>query len=118
QSWPVHPADFLYRPARRHGPGVDGWRKAPHRRADYRSAVARRPRAAGRARWVGRNSVKDVVRADVWRGLIDSGVNIGPTFDHIPNFVGADIAAKRLSELDAWKKARVVKCNPDPPQIP
>jgi 5-formyltetrahydrofolate cyclo-ligase len=28
------------------------------------------------------------------------------------------VAAKRLSELDAWKRARVVKCNPDPPQIP
>ena len=28
------------------------------------------------------------------------------------------MAAKRLSELDAWKRARVVKCNPDPPQIP
>ena len=28
------------------------------------------------------------------------------------------MAAKRLSELDEWKRARVVKCNPDPPQIP
>jgi 5-formyltetrahydrofolate cyclo-ligase len=35
-----------------------------------------------------------------------------------PNFVGADMAAKRLSDLPAWKAARVVKCNPDPPQIP
>ena len=25
---------------------------------------------------------------------------------------------KRLAGLDAWKRARVVKCNPDPPQIP
>jgi 5-formyltetrahydrofolate cyclo-ligase len=74
--------------------------------------------AEGQSRWVGRNSAKDSVRADVWRGLIDIGVNVGPTFDHIPNFVGADMAAKRLSELDAWKRARVVKCNPDPPQIP
>ena len=45
-------------------------------------------------------------------------VNVGPAFDRIPNFVGADMAAKRLSELDEWKRARVVKCNPDPPQIP
>jgi 5-formyltetrahydrofolate cyclo-ligase len=70
------------------------------------------------SRWIGRNSAKDVVRADVWRALTDAGVNIGPTFDHIPNFVGADMAAKRLSELDAWKNARIVKSNPDPPQIP
>ena len=70
------------------------------------------------SRWMGRNGAKDVVRAEVWRALIDSGVNVGPTFGHIPNFVGADEAARRLSELDAWKAARVVKCNPDPPQIP
>ena len=50
--------------------------------------------------------------------LVATGVGIGPAFDRIPNFVGADAAAKRLSELDAWKQARVVKCNPDPPQIP
>ena len=43
---------------------------------------------------------------------------LGPVFDRIPNFVGADVAAKRLSELDEWRRARVVKCNPDPPQIP
>jgi 5-formyltetrahydrofolate cyclo-ligase len=73
---------------------------------------------AGRPRWAGRNGAKDVVRDDVWRTLVETGVAIGPAFDRIPNFVGADIAAKRLSELDAWKRARVIKCNPDPPQIP
>jgi 5-formyltetrahydrofolate cyclo-ligase len=39
-------------------------------------------------------------------------------FDRIPNFGGADVAPKRLSELDEWRRARVVKCNPDAPQIP
>ncbi len=71
-----------------------------------------------RSRWAGRNSVKDVVRAEVWRSLDEHGVSVGPVFDRIPNFVGADAAAKRLSELDEWKRARVVKCNPDPSQIP
>ena len=70
------------------------------------------------SRWAGRSSAKSVVRNRVWQGLIDGAFNVGPTFDRIPNFVGADTAAKRLGELDAWKKARVVKCNPDPPQIP
>ena len=70
------------------------------------------------SRWAQRNSGKSVVRIRVWRGLIDGASNVGPTFDRIPNFVGADAAAKRLSELDAWKRAKVVKCNPDPPQIP
>src|SRR6202453_5002754 len=70
------------------------------------------------SRWAGRNNAKDVVRLRVWERLARDGVNVGPAFDRIPNFVGADMAAKRLSELDAWKRARVVKCNPDPPQIP
>ena len=36
----------------------------------------------------------------------------------IPNFVGAEAAARRLSELPEWKRARTVKCNPDSPQLP
>ena len=70
------------------------------------------------SRWGARSPAKAPVRARVWETLVSEGVNIGPTFDRIPNFVGADVAAKRLSELDAWKAAKVVKCNPDPPQIP
>ena len=70
------------------------------------------------SRWAGRNAAKDIVRADVWRALVEAEVNVGPSFDRIPNFVGADAAAQRLAGLDAWKRARVIKCNPDPPQIP
>ena len=73
---------------------------------------------SGHSRWAGRNSVKAAVRSRVWGRLAETGVNVGPAFDRIPNFVGADVAAKRLGELDEWKRARVVKCNPDPPQIP
>ncbi len=69
-------------------------------------------------RWAGRHTAKDALRAEVWDELLAGGVNVGPVWSRIPNFVGADVAAKRLSELDAWKRARVVKCNPDPPQIP
>ncbi len=72
----------------------------------------------GASRWAGRNGAKAAVRNRIWSGLVESGVNVGPAFDRIPNFVGADLAAKRLSECEAWKRARVVKCNPDPPQIP
>lgn len=72
----------------------------------------------GQSRWAGRNSVKAAVRKRIWSHLVETGVNVGPASDRIPNFVGADMAAKRLSELEAWKRARVVKCNPDPPQIP
>ena len=69
-------------------------------------------------RWAGRHTAKDALRVEVWDELLAGGVNVGPVWSRIPNFVGADVAAKRLSELDAWKRARVVKCNPDPPQIP
>jgi len=70
------------------------------------------------SRWAGRNSAKAAVRDRVWNGLVEKRVNVGPAFDRIPNFVGADQAAKRLSDLDEWRRARVVKCSPDPPQIP
>ncbi len=70
------------------------------------------------SKWGMRNSVKDSVRKEVWHSLEDGGVSIGPTYDHIPNFAGADMAARWLSGLDEWKQARTIKCNPDPPQIP
>ena len=72
----------------------------------------------GDSRWAGRNGAKAAIHKRVWSGLAEAQVNVGPVFDRIPNFVGADVAAKRLSELDEWRRARVVKCNPDPPQIP
>jgi 5-formyltetrahydrofolate cyclo-ligase len=70
------------------------------------------------ARWAGRNSAKDALRNDIWQALETAGVNVGPVRSRIPNFAGADLAAWRLAETPAWKAARVVKCNPDPPQIP
>lgn len=39
-----------------------------------------------------------------------------PVYGRIPNFVGAEIAAKKLSETKEWKKAEVVFINPDSPQ--
>ncbi|GGK30386.1 5-formyltetrahydrofolate cyclo-ligase [Salinarimonas ramus] len=69
-------------------------------------------------RWAGRNPDKDVVRAAAWARLEENEVDIGPLVSHIPNFVGADVAAWRLAQTPEWKAARTVKCNPDPPQIP
>lgn len=70
------------------------------------------------ARWSGRNRDKDRIRDLVWSGLEKSGTSIGPAHSCIPNFAGADLAARNLARLPAWQAARVVKCNPDPPQIP
>lgn len=69
-------------------------------------------------RWAGRNPGKDAVRHDVWTRLEAAGVAIGPAWSAIPNFVGADVAAWRLAQTDAWKAARTVKTNPDHAQIP
>lgn len=71
-----------------------------------------------RGRWAGRNPGKDAVRHEVWARLEAEGVAIGPAWSMIPNFVGADLAAWRLSRTDAWRRARTVKTNPDHPQIP
>ncbi|MFA7496493.1 MAG: 5-formyltetrahydrofolate cyclo-ligase [Acidithiobacillus sp.] len=77
---------------------------------DYHHAI--------KARWAGRNSDKDVIREDAWNKLKLNKVNIGQIESRIPNFVGADIAAFNLANQDIWQNARVVKCNPDPSQIP
>ncbi|MEM0899856.1 MAG: 5-formyltetrahydrofolate cyclo-ligase [Pseudomonadota bacterium] len=69
-------------------------------------------------KWAGRNADKDAVRSEVWETLETSGKAMGPTWSHIPNFIGADMAAWRLAQTDAWQRAKTVKCNPDPPQIP
>ena len=41
-----------------------------------------------------------------------------PVYGRTPNFEGAALAAERLKEPPAWKKAGAVKANPDSPQRP
>jgi len=41
-----------------------------------------------------------------------------PVFNRIPNFEGAEEAARRLQELQIFQDARVLKVNPDSPQKP
>jgi 5-formyltetrahydrofolate cyclo-ligase len=69
-------------------------------------------------RYGGRQGDKDRLRHRIWNMLEADGVNMGPVWGGIPNFVGADLAAWQLSRTPSWQNARVVKCNPDPPQIP
>jgi 5-formyltetrahydrofolate cyclo-ligase len=73
---------------------------------------------ANDGRWAGRDRDKDRLRDEVWSALQASAMNVGPVRSRIPNFAGADLAAWRLAQHPAWKAARVVKVNPDPPQIP
>ena len=62
---------------------------------------------------------KQAVRERIWSLLTERGVARFPgAVGRIPNFVGAEAAARRLADSPAWQAARVVKCNPDAPQLP
>jgi 5-formyltetrahydrofolate cyclo-ligase len=64
-------------------------------------------------------TVKTEVRDAIWQLLAQEGVVRFPGAQgRIPNFVGAEKAAKLLSELNVWRKAQVIKVNPDAPQLP
>lgn len=62
---------------------------------------------------------KQQLREEIWGRLQDAGLARFPGAPgRIPNFVGAEAAARRLDELAAWREARHLKCNPDSPQLP
>jgi 5-formyltetrahydrofolate cyclo-ligase len=62
---------------------------------------------------------KDEVRQRIW-ALLDDRDAVQPpgSAGHIPSFVGAEDAARRLADLPVWSSARVVKSNPDRAQLP
>jgi 5-formyltetrahydrofolate cyclo-ligase len=65
-------------------------------------------------------NAKQPIRELVWQ-RIDGDANIGRppgAAGRIPNFAGAEAAAARLIELDEWRAAKVIKSNPDTPQLP
>src|SRR5215470_9206198 len=60
---------------------------------------------------------KEEIRRSVWRLLQSEKAARFPGAEgRIPNFIGAEACAKLLDNLAMWKKARVVKINPDSPQ--
>jgi 5-formyltetrahydrofolate cyclo-ligase len=60
---------------------------------------------------------KDQVRRDVWKAMDREGVSRFPGAEgRIPNFAGAKLAAQKLAGHRLWRRARVVKVNPDSPQ--
>jgi 5-formyltetrahydrofolate cyclo-ligase len=62
---------------------------------------------------------KQAIRERVWALLEREGAARFPgARGRIPNFVGAEAAAASLAELPEWRRARVVKANPDAPQLP
>ncbi|KAJ8541493.1 hypothetical protein K7X08_002309 [Anisodus acutangulus] len=61
-------------------------------------------------KWVIRKRVWDLMEAQ------NSAQFPRPVHHRIPNFIGASLAANKLSELEEFKVAKCVKVNPDTPQ--
>jgi 5-formyltetrahydrofolate cyclo-ligase len=62
---------------------------------------------------------KREVRRAVWKAMESEGVARFPGAQgRIPNYAGAKLAAHKLAGHRVWKRARVVKANPDSPQTP
>jgi 5-formyltetrahydrofolate cyclo-ligase len=60
---------------------------------------------------------KDQVRRAVWKAMDREGVSRFPGAEgRIPNFAGAKLAADKLAGHRVWKRAQVIKANPDSPQ--
>lgn len=61
---------------------------------------------------------KEEIRMRVWRLMEERKIAAfpKPVFYRIPNFVGADKAARNLRKLPEYRTAKVVFCNPDSPQ--
>jgi 5-formyltetrahydrofolate cyclo-ligase len=65
------------------------------------------------------SSAKQAIRERVWDRLVDTRAARFPgARGRIPNFTGAEAAARRLAESPAWRSAQVMKSNPDAPQLP
>src|SRR5690625_3866403 len=63
---------------------------------------------------------KEAARAQAYAGLHEAKAARFPfpIEGRIPNFVGAEAAARQLQQLPAYKKADAIKVNPDAPQLP
>ena len=60
---------------------------------------------------------KDDLRARVWSRLQEQKVARFPGAEgRIPNFIGAEACARIIAQTPFWKKANVLKANPDSPQ--
>ncbi len=71
----------------------------------------------GERRVEGGEGPKGAIRERVWAALTEARAARFPgARGRIPNFVGAERAARRLAGLPVWQAARTIKANPDAPQ--
>ncbi|MBI4609952.1 MAG: 5-formyltetrahydrofolate cyclo-ligase [Candidatus Rokubacteria bacterium] len=62
---------------------------------------------------------KSELREHAWRLLeLHRAARFPGAKGRIPNFVGAERAALALQTLPVWRRSRVIKVNPDAPQLP
>jgi 5-formyltetrahydrofolate cyclo-ligase len=60
---------------------------------------------------------KGEIREKVWLRLQEQKVARFPGAEgRIPNFIGAEACARVIAQIPFWKKAKVLKANPDSPQ--
>jgi len=63
--------------------------------------------------------MKTLLRKKCWQSIRDEGAARFPGVEgRIPNFVGAESAARGLAVHPLFSRARTLKCNPDSPQRP
>ncbi len=64
--------------------------------------------------------IKEEIRMRIWRIMEEKNIARfpRPVYGRIPNFVGAEQAVSRIVSLNIWRRAEVVKANPDSPQKP
>jgi 5-formyltetrahydrofolate cyclo-ligase len=61
---------------------------------------------------------KSAIRRKVWSRLTSAGVARFPVLQsRIPNFAGAEPAARLLRQLTIWRRARTIKCDASPAQL-
>jgi len=67
----------------------------------------------------GADATKQAIRERVWRTMVSGRAARFPGADgRIPNFVGAERAARLLATVEAWRASGTLKSNPDAPQLP
>ena len=63
---------------------------------------------------------KEAIRRHIWSLMMERGVARFPlpVYNRIPNFIGAEDAARRLIGINEYISAETIKVNPDSPQKP
>src|SRR5262245_60779718 len=94
-------------------------KRARHGNRCERRFTTRSAPAPGSSGVLDMSDGKQGLREEVWHTLTVNKVARFPGAQRrIPNFIGAEAAARHLTTLSLWQHAHALKCNPDAPQRP